>query len=145
MKKVLFFAAVILLFAKCGKRKQYSHWKVNGNEYRSNNIEKTVGQGSGGYLSCMDQEARFSLYFDCTCLPVGGDYQIVKDVNSTPGLVEVKICFSSRCYIVSEHEKKMLSSSYQNEKSRYEMPPTWFVNFNNPTDSILVEGTFNEP
>jgi len=31
-------------------------------------------------------------------------------------------------------------------KVRYTLPPSWFVNYDNPTgDSILIEGVFNEP
>lgn len=144
MKRAIFFVILILTFVQCGKRKQYSTWKINGQEYTSNNVEIESNYYGNVSLECRDK-VRFALIFADNYLPSSGQLVLTKSPSVMPGYVGMGICIDTVCYHISDFENKFLTASENNRKSGYSLPPSWFVSFSNPLDSILVEGTFNEP
>lgn len=143
IKKILLFAAILVAFTQCGKRKQYSHWKVDGKEYSSNNV--IVQEYRGVWTLESNDKVRFALVFHGSALPTSGNFKITRTEDLGMGKVSMGICIDTVCYGISPHQTKYVTATINNNKAQYQMAPAWFVKFNNPNDSILVEGTFNEP
>lgn len=143
MKKVLFLAITILSFVQCGKRKQHSTWKINGQEYSSNDV--IVQEYRGEWTLKSNDKVRFALTFHGSTLPTSGNFSITRREDLGMGKVSMGICIDTVCYGISPHQTKYVTATINNKKAQYQMAPAWFVKFNNPNDSILVEGTFNEP
>ncbi len=66
-------------------------------------------------------------------------------MTQNPTYVSLWFYFDSIPYGVTASNTVKLHASEQNGKAQYTLPQTWFVNYNNPQDSLLVEGVFNEP
>lgn len=145
-KYVLLLTSSFLLVA-CNKdaKKQYSHWKVNGVAYSSNNVEATEAYNRPvSSVYCRDK-TRFDISFNIEKLPHSGEFPVRNDNSQSPSIVSVGFCFNTVCYGVKENNIATLKASDINGKAQYALAPTWFVNFNNPDDSLLIEGIFNEP
>lgn len=144
MKKVIVIL-IVIAFSACTKaeKKQFSYWKINGQDYSSNNVESSLGKPSAT-ISCHEVN-RFDLYFFKSYFPTSGTWLMVRDVNHNTELVSMNFYLGSKVYIISVNENKYLIASLKNNKAQYSLPPTWFTNYNNFNDSVLVEGTFNQP
>lgn len=139
--------ACIWLACNKEKPKQYSYWTINGQKYSSNNVAATEGHNRPlSVLSCHDS-IRFDLHFMQGYLPTEGSWALATLSSSNdPSNAILGFYFGPTPYIVSEHNTNHLEASVYNDKARYSLAPTWFINFHHPTaDSILIEGTFNEP
>ncbi|RZK73299.1 MAG: hypothetical protein EOO85_17625 [Pedobacter sp.] len=130
---------------KCGKRKPYSTWKVNGIEYSSNNVEAVVGKAVA--ILASHEYNRFDISFSGNYLPQSGNWPIRKlHANlQSPDSVTIYFYEGTKIFKPSFNESTRLRAVEYNGKSQVTLPPTWFVDYYNDTDSVLIEGTFNEP
>ena len=143
MGRIIIILITILVFSQCSKRKQYSTWSIDGVEYSSNSVEVSSYRGLCNIRS--DDKVRFSLTFWQPSLPTNEHFFITRRENLGIGKVSIGICRDTICYGISPHETKSITAVLNKSKAQYIMLASWFVNFADPLDSILVEGTFNEP
>lgn len=147
MRKVMILAIGTLLIA-CNKEKpkQYSYWTINGQEYSSNNVEAAEGHNRPLAILGSYDSVRFDISFKQGYLPTEGNWPLATLSSSNdPTKANMGFYFGTTPYIVSEHNTNLLQASANNDKARYSLSPTWFINYHDPADSILIEGTFNEP
>jgi len=146
MKKIVFFILVVLVFTQCDKRKQYSTWKIDGKEYSSNDIELSTNGRSISNLSLVKGDARFALEFFLPNLPKQGNFLIVREnTQQEQNKCVLSFGFNSKWYRIPITNNSYVEARSNNNKSQIVLPPTWYYNNNDPQDSVLIEGTFNEP
>ncbi|HTO15749.1 MAG TPA: hypothetical protein VLZ83_08255 [Edaphocola sp.] len=146
MKKTLTIISAILLFNSCKKEKskQYSYWKIDGIEYKSNNVEIAIGHQIAS-MGSRDSD-RFDLRYYRPSFPTSGEWLIVKqNLSQNPEWVSMNFYLGNKIYHISPNEIKYLNVTSNNNKVQFNLSSTWFVEYNNPIDSVLIEGTFNEP
>lgn len=147
MKKIMLLAISTTLIA-CNKEKpkQYSHWTINGQEYSSNNVE--VAEGHNRPLSILGNydSIRFDLQFIQGYLPTEGSWPLATESTvNQPSKATLAFYLGTKPYIASKHNTNHLKASAYNGKARYTLEPTWFTYHYDPTDSVLITGTFNAP
>lgn len=137
--------SIILIACNKEKPKQYSYWKAGNQEYASNNVKLTKGKAISQFF-VLDPTERVFLEFFLPGLPSSGQYLIVKDnpLQQDDRCV-LGFTINSKWYQVAASEQKYVQAGMSTHGAVIEMPPTWYINHNNPDDSILIEGTFNEP
>jgi hypothetical protein len=147
----LLVLAVLMFGIACNKenRHPYSDWTVNGRAFRSNNIEKYGGNPKASTpspsLSCRDFENRFALSLD-DGFDVRGEIPLVFDSIQQDGTTGISFYVDTSYYILSQHMvSKLIATDRWKGLASYYLPPTWFHYFYNPSDSVLISGTFNEP
>lgn len=142
----MFFVFVVLVFSQCGKRKQYSTWKIDGKEYSSNDINFSSNGRSISNLRGSKENTRFALEFFLPNLPKQGDYLIVRE-NTQQAQNKCVLSFglNSKWYRISPTNYSYVEARSNNNKSQIVLPPTWYFNNDDSQDSVLIEGTFNEP
>jgi hypothetical protein len=151
MKNLLFIIVTLLLLQSCKDdvqpepEKQYSTWKVNGETFTSNDITIGINQVRAG-LSSHNSPNRFGIIFWVSYFPVNGEWPLAINRNlQNPDSVSMGIYYNNQPYGISVNDAHPLVASKVNNKASYYLEPTWFVNTGNPNDSVLIEGTFNEP
>lgn len=145
MKSFIFLSTTIVLFIQCNKPNPYSTWKINGQEHSSNKVKATIGKAIA-ILASSDYN-RFDISFSASYLPKSGDWPLRKSHTNSqrPDSVTIYFYEGTKTFKASIHENTNLKAGEHNGKSQFILPPTWFVDYYNDTDSILIEGTFNEP
>lgn len=146
MKKIVFFTLVVLAFTQCGKRKQYTTWKIDGQEFSSNEVEYTSNGRSISKLSLVTGNSRFALEFYLPNLPTQGNYLLAR-VNALQEQTKCVLSFGfdAKWYRISPTNNSYVEARSNNNKSQIILPPTWYFNNADSQDSVLIEGTFNEP
>lgn len=147
MKKLILLSAVCCCWMSCDKNrnKQYSTWYINGESFYSRDVVFATSKG-GNNLTKTGTDNGFSLGSGLTSAPQPGYLGISIDaVSHNPALFRVHFYQNGAGYQLSSHNPDSVLASYVNGKLRYEMPAAWFVNYTDPTDSVLISGTFNEP
>ena len=146
MNRIIITAVAIILLASCGKknRKPYSYWKVNGVEYKSNNvITSRIPKATISSISSKDK-IRFGISFNLPNFPKAGEFTINYE-NHNPNTVSCVFYFDTIAYVPKEGNKGKLYAFEQKGKAQFTLPQAWFVKYNSPLDSVLIEGTFYEP
>ena len=141
-RKYLTFLPLILLTA-CNKdnKKQYSTWYVNGQEFKSNNVKKDIGKAVS-VIACRDEINRFTLTFYFSSLPTSGVFHVIRGKNAHPDSVNFVFYYNNNFY-TPYHDGSI--NIINHKKFRAELSPTWYKNYDNPLDTVLISGTFNEP
>ena len=149
MKSVV-WPILILLIAAIGCKKEnpannrYSTWTVDGQVYQTNDVN-VVEEKALSLLSSRDMSKRFKLAFhEQTKLPISGDWPLRYEVN--PGRYPTAGFYVDTMYYIplSKTENSLRASGSKGSAS-YNLPPTWFYYYYDYSDSVLIEGTFNEP
>jgi len=126
--------------------KQYSYWVVNEDSFSTNDVALDIGKGTIRMGSNNDVKNYFRLQFNFGYqLPVSGDWPLSSVETQDPQMAEISFYYKSDFYIVSTFENAFIHASLEQNKARYALPPTWFVNYYNHNDSVLIHGVFNEP
>lgn len=145
-KFILPLLLITLSILACGKKdkKQYSTWTINSVTFTSNNVHTTIGKARAD-LACDDAD-RFGLTFNIgDQLPHAGNFGIEHIVGSAPDSVSVGFYKGTIFYVISPYSHGVISSSVTNNKAKFTLSPTWFVNYHNSADSVKISGEFNEP
>ena len=125
------------------KHNRYSTWTVNGRQYRSNNVEVTE-EKAVSMLGCRDFENRYRLGFNYDALIMSGNWPLAyKTCWRCFGGIDFYV--DTNFYILSPYTTNELQASEEDGKASYYLPPTWFHSYYREGDSVLIEGTFNEP
>lgn len=146
--KLLLFFSFVLFIAACGKKnkRQFSTWTMNAEKFSTNEVLATTGKVVS-VLESNDKYNGFSITFRVGfAMPTHGAFQMLYDPSSTEqSMASIAFFVKGIGYIPSQTPTSFLMASSYNSKARYIIEPTWFVNYNTGTDSVLISGTFNEP
>jgi hypothetical protein len=149
MKSVLWPILIFLLTATGCKKEnptlnRYSVWTVDGRVFQSNNIEVAEGKARSA-LACRDFENRFNLDLtgisDCLRQEAGHSHTMIATVVSQGSMFTLTPAFTFSLRIQPIGCKPVRMTG----EASYYMPPTWFHYYFDRSDSVLIEGTFNEP
>ena len=123
--------------------KAYSYWKVGNDSFKSNNVGKSIGK-LGAVISCEDknESGNFTIGFRFGGLPTYGDFPLAKTGIQHPDSVAVSFYYRNNFY-------KIYGSGFLHRdtgvKFQARLSPTWYVNYGNPLDTVLISGIFREP
>jgi hypothetical protein len=134
----------LLSFANCKKKdnRNYSYWQVNQDKFSSNNVSVDIGKAIASF-SCNDFVNNFTIAFHFSFLPLTGTYPINKSSNQNPDSVILNFYYNGNFYLPKKSGYLNIGSI--NGKTQCTLPPTWYCNYSNSNDSVLINGTFNEP
>lgn len=154
MKKLVtciaYSSLIFALACNKDKKKQYSTWVVNGNEpFTTNDVEYSVNK-SGPHLASLYNENGFSFSNNGAGTAYNafteGFHLLSSDtVSNNPEFLHAFFLYHYMSYRPMPNHNDSIEVSSVNSKVRYKLYPSWFVNSSNANDSILIEGTFNEP
>lgn len=121
--------------------KAYSYWKVGNDSFKSNNVEKAIGKVIAG-ISCRDDSNRFTIGFRFGYLPINGNFPLAKTGIQHPDSVAVSFYYRNNFYRIygSGFLRRDTGVRFQAH-----LDPTWYVNNDNPLDTVLISGIFREP
>jgi len=130
--------------------KQYSYWVVNEDSFRTNNVKKNIGLGACAIGNSQDDNNNcFSIRFHVGQeLPKTGTFLIVDSTFSGSQNIGYAACdfrYKNVYYYVPYPTNSTFTATSVEGKAQYSLPPTWFVNYYNHNDSVLIHGVFNEP
>jgi hypothetical protein len=136
---------ICLMFTACKKEKQYSTWYVNSDSFSTNEAETSIGKAIAKFSSLNhDNKNYFRIGFNVGYLPTEGQYKI--EYNSTTSIFSgISFYYNGVFFISSPNTENYLYASSNSGKASYSLPATWFINYDNHEDSVLIKGTFNEP
>lgn len=147
MKKIITILTGTLLLAACQKNepKQYSHWKVDGIEYSSNDVRFDKGKAVA-VISSRDPNNRFILTFYGRGYPTRDSIRL-KRTNLEQDLYVTEFSFfvNNRYYGI-DNNNTFLKADMVKGKVQYVLSTSWYSNFDNSIkDSVLIEAIINEP
>ena len=125
--------------------KQYSYWVVNEDSFRTSDVKTALGLGRCDLYSDGVNSFGFTFFTGEGKLPKHGYFPLAHDNGENPNYVYTGFNYKDNLFIVASNESSSIQPSSINNKARYTLPPTWFVNYYNHNDSVLIHGVFNEP
>ncbi len=153
MKKILSISLIVIVSIICtackkDKPRQYSYWKINGQEFSTNDTKYSIAK-NGSDLTSYGSNS-FSFYnlgygVPSTAFTVGQHLLSPDTISNDPELLHAYFKYNDIIYSPMPDHNDTIVVSMPNQKIRYTLYPSWFVNKNNANDSVLIEGTFNEP
>ena len=143
--KILLIVLLPALIISCKKEKQYSTWSINDRRYSSNNIESSVNHdGELGFGSVLG-ESGFHMLFHVSEYPTT-DLAISNSSHYTNTVqIGINDTITMATYVAAEDGVYTLKARVVNGKAQYILEPSWFVKYYDHTDSVLVQGIFNQP
>jgi hypothetical protein len=138
---------VCIGIVSCKKGKQYSTWNINGEDFSANNVGVFIVDSEFCYLTNNDTNNQFLVGFFNTGsrLPVNGTFKLnTYPAGATPDC-DVQFHYKGKTYHPTFTNTGVIHASSINEKASYTLPASWFIPISNLGDSVLIEGTFNEP
>ena len=162
IKNIILLIGLLLVWTACKKKKteeapapkQYSTWIINGTDtFTTNEVDSSINCNPD-YSYCTadfgsnDLVNRFGFDFFLPYFPSSGAWPLGDSTASNQqnsNYVYSGIRYNSQFYIETILGKDTLYASSTNGKISYKLNPTWYKNYNNHDDSILVQGTFNLP
>ena len=143
---IVFSAFLLATFACCKKSDspQYSYWYVNTDSFSTNTA--TVDRGKAEtdiQTNSLENGFGFTFYLDY--LPENGTFSITNTIVQYQYYVGIGIHYKNNYYNVLKDLRDSLIATSSNSKAQYILNKTWFKNYSDSTDSILVHGIFNEP
>jgi hypothetical protein len=142
---ILLFLILLLPFTNCKKKdnRNYSYWQVNQHKFSTNDI--TVEEGKARHeINTTNHTNGFQIVFNLGYFPTDGKYKL-DYTSSNPSCVGVDIIYNDTGYLPKPSSSMFLIASAKNNKGSYALQPVWFYNSYRIMDSVLVQGTFNEP
>ena len=147
MNKISIILLVITLFGcKKVEKKQFSYWKINGQEYSSNNVEANSGKAIA-IISSHDSDYRFNLtFYNLSFYPTDRYFFLEREnASQNPSIATLSFFHNNKYYGIDNDTTRLTSSSI-NGKASYHLPKVWYSHYENGLkDSILIEATINEP
>ena len=145
MKKLSYILYVLLLlsFTNCKKKdtRNFSYWQVNQDKFSTNEV--SVGEGKAIHELCATNLSnRFCFSFNLGYFPVSDSFKIDCSLNAF-NWVCFAITYNGIGYV--NPRNSYLKAISVNGNPQYQLSPTWFYNENKVSDSVLVQGVFNQP
>ncbi len=146
MKKLSYILYVFLLlpFTNCKKKdtRNFSYWQVNQDKYSSNNVRFDKGKAITVF-SCSDIGNNFYFSSIPSHFYFSGIYPFKQSASNNPDSISVAFYYKGNCYIPLH--SGYLKTDNINGKIQCTMLPTWYSNYYDSKDTVLINGTFNEP
>ena len=142
---ILLFLILLLQFTNCKKKdtRNYSYWQVNQDKFSTNDI--TVEEGKARHeINTSNHTNGFQIVFNLGYFPTDGKYKL-DYTSSNPSCVGVDIIYNDTGYLPKPSNTIFLIASAINNNPCYTLLPVWFYNSYRNTDSVLVQGVFNQP
>jgi hypothetical protein len=141
--------SLLLFYAGCRKEAPYSTWTVDGRAFQCNNVEKYDGNPKGGTpgpgLACRVDGSGFEMELRDGFV-TSGTVPLIYDDNYYDGYTGINFYVDTSYYILAPHTTSQLTATSRGRGlASHHLPPTWFHYYYDPTDSVLITGTFNEP
>ena len=145
MKKLslILVCSSFLLLANCKKKdtRNFSYWQVNQDKFSTNEV--SVGEGKAIHELCATNLSnRFCFSFNLGYFPVSDSFKIDCSLNAF-NWVCFAITYNGIGYV--NPRNSYLKAISVNGNPQYQLSPTWFYNENKVSDSVLVQGVFNQP
>ncbi len=114
---------------------------MGNDSFKSNNVEKAIGKVVAG-IACRDDSNRFNISFRFGSLPTHGNFPVAKTGIQHPDSVGVSLYYKGEYYIPYS-----LGILHRDTGVKFQaiLDPTWYVNYDNPLDTVLISGIFREP
>jgi len=135
--------------------KPYSTWIVNNHDtFRTNNVETTEACNPdhsycASELMSMDNQNWFHIGFLLAKLPLAGKWPLGNFFENQSNQEEYAFIYfyhdGKGGYVPAHPELDTLYISSNSGKASYTLHEMWFVNNNDLTDSILIQGVFSVP
>lgn len=145
------FGLSCIFVLACGKQhhKPYSTWAVNGKDtFRTNEVYYRKDKSETSLYS----EGINSFAFSNLGAGVGADaftpgIHVLSSDNSShnPDLLHAFFKYYDTAYTPMPFHNDTIEVLLISGKLRYRLYNSWFVNIDNPDDSVSIQGTFNEP
>lgn len=87
----------------------------------------------------------FGLTFYLNYLPMNGNFQITNSLAQGQYYIGIGIWHKGQLYNVLNDLQDEVVASTVNGKAQYKINNVWFKNYFNSNDTVLINGTFNEP
>lgn len=149
MKTTITFCLLLFVFASCRKRHEnaYSIWIINKDTFSTNDVRLDIGKAIA-IFSTNNFENGFGFMFytySANGLPSSGTFLITDTTSQNPNYVELGFYYNGHGYTIAEDLSASIVAMEKNGKASCVLSPTWFTNPTNSVDSVLIQGTFNEP
>ena len=155
----VFFLSLLLLFS-CDKKdkkksKQYSTWIVNGTDtFTTSNVDSQIACNPdksycSATLMCEDAINWFNIGFYLDYMPSSGNIPLADFLqipSNKSNYIFIYFYYQNKGGYIPMHPELDTMYIYSNgNKISYNLDAMWFVNNNDLTDSILIQGIFNIP
>ncbi len=142
----LIVITIFILLTGCRKKDspQYSYWRVNTDSFSSNEVNVDRGKARTD-LETKTIDNGFGFTFYLNHLPTFGTFFITNTIIQHPLYVGMDIHYKGNYFNVAQDLRNKIVAKEVNGKAQYLLLNTWFKNYFNSNDSVLVSGTFNEP
>jgi len=140
---------IFLSFTTCKKgdhiHSNYSYWRVNNDSFRTNNVSATASKVVMFFSSQGDFNNHFDIRFPYPYFPTSGLFKVKCCTITGYNVALFSFIYKGQLYGPSLFSNTYVTPVLENNKAKYVLLPTWFVNFYNANDSVLIQGTFSEP
>lgn len=148
IKMITQVAVITAVLNACGKKndKPFSTFKIDGVEYKTNNVRAAQGKAAASFYS--NDETRFSFSFQSGHIPSGGAMKIRNwGMPKTAG-------YLSFVFVISPNTAYRISPSDSTHRMQvttvegittFTLEPSWFLREPDGEDSFLAEGVFVLP
>jgi hypothetical protein len=149
-RSIILFSVLFFFLISCKKEShnQFSYWYVGNDSFSSNNVGVVI-EPYGIDLNCNNIKNSFGFTFENNYhLPVSGNFLITDSLTDDPTItneVGPGFHYMDSFYTVSKSAVSYLHASSVNGKAEFTLDSTWFINYNNPNDSVIIHGIFNQP
>ena len=147
MKKLSYILYVLLLlsFTNCKKKdtRNFSYWQVNQDKFSSNNVNVDIGKAIAS-IGINEINNSFQITFHFPSFPLSGSFPLAgRYSNAHPDSVTMNFYYKQNFYVPKK--SGLLIVNDNNGKSTFVLNTTCFENYYDSKDTVLINGTFNEP
>lgn len=123
--------------------KAYSEWKVGNDSFRSNNVRRDEGKLIT-ILSCSDPNAigNYHITFHFGLDPTKTYFNLCDPDSNRKDCTGIGF-YSKGSFYLLHHSGYLLRDT--GARIQFRLVPTWFVNYDNPQDTVLISGIFRDP
>jgi len=147
MKGLSLLLLLCLALFACNKEKKkpYSYWTINGEEFKTNETQIYYGNAAIEFRSSNLFPAGFFIYFQNNRSFPGLD-SILMDSSGYPNTVRFDIIHNDTGFVPYYGPPSYLYKSYVNGHTQFELKGNWLYHSYRPDeDSVWATGTFVVP
>ena len=146
MKKpaILLLLCLVLFACKKEKKKPYSYWTINGEDFKTNQTQIYYGIAAIEFSSSNVPPGFFIYFINTNSFP--NLDSILMDSTNSPLSVGLDIVHNDTGFVPDYGPPSYLYKSYINGHTQFELKGNWLYNSYRPhEDSVWATGTFVVP
>lgn len=149
IKIIALVAVITAVLNACGKKndKPFSTFKIDGVEYKTNNVRAVQGKAAAAFESA--DSVRFSFQFQSGAIPTSKPLRIIYwGEEPRFGIHEFYFIFKTNPpigYALSPSDSTKILAATVDGVTTYTLEPSWFLREPDGEDSFLAEGVFVLP